>query len=69
MRRACRRLDSTLATRHEARVRARYRAEARFRLYGMVAIVVTALFLVWCWSDIVIKGLPAFTAASARCST
>jgi len=44
-----------------ARIRARYRAEARFRLYGLAAIAVTTLFLVVVLSDIVIKGLPAFT--------
>ncbi|MPZ56612.1 MAG: phosphate ABC transporter permease PstA [Rhizobiales bacterium] len=45
----------------KARVRARYRAEARFKLYGLTAIGLTALFLVVVLSDIVIKGLPAFT--------
>jgi phosphate transport system permease protein len=44
-----------------ARVRARYRAETRFRFYGLAAIGITALFLVVVLSDIVIKGLPAFT--------
>ena len=44
-----------------ARVRARYRAEARFRLYGLAAIGLTAVFLVVVLADIVIKGLPAFT--------
>lgn len=44
-----------------ARVRARYRAETRFRLYGLLAIGVTAVFLVVVLTDIVMKGLPAFT--------
>jgi phosphate transport system permease protein len=44
-----------------ARVRARYRAEARFKLYGLVAIGLTAVFLVVVLSDILIRGLPAFT--------
>ena len=48
----------------QARVRARYRAEARFRMYGLVAIGLTALFLVIVLTDIVIKGLPAFTQHS-----
>ncbi len=44
-----------------ARVRVRYRAETRFRLYGLCAIALTAVFLVVVITDIVIKGLPAFT--------
>lgn len=44
-----------------ARVRARYRAEARFRLYGLFAIGITAVFLIVVLTDIVVKGLPAFT--------
>ncbi len=43
-----------------ARVRARYRSEMRFRTYGQVAIIVTALFLAVLVIDIVRKGLPAF---------
>ena len=42
-------------------MRARYRAERRFRFYGLAAIGVTAMFLVVVLTDIVIKGLPAFT--------
>jgi phosphate transport system permease protein len=44
----------------KARVRARYRAEARFKFYGLAAIGLTALFLVVVLSDIVIRGYPAF---------
>lgn len=44
-----------------ARVKARYRAESRFRFYGLAAIGITAIFLVVVLSDIVIKGYPAFT--------
>jgi phosphate transport system permease protein len=44
----------------KARVRARYRAEARFRLYGLGAIVLTAIFLLVVLSDIVMRGYPAF---------
>jgi phosphate transport system permease protein len=44
-----------------ARVKARYRAESRFRFYGLAAIGITALFLVVVLADIVIKGYPAFT--------
>jgi phosphate transport system permease protein len=44
-----------------ARVRARYRAETRFRFYGLAAIAITTIFLVIVLSDIIIKGLPAFT--------
>ena len=42
-------------------MRARYRAERRFRFYGIAAIAVTAIFLVIVLTDIFIKGLPAFT--------
>ncbi|HKY85940.1 MAG TPA: DUF3333 domain-containing protein, partial [Pseudorhodoplanes sp.] len=45
----------------KARVRARYRAERRFRFYGIAAIAVTAIFLVIVLTDIFIKGAPAFT--------
>lgn len=45
----------------KARIRARYRAEARFRFYGLFAIGLTALFLVIVLADILIRGLPAFT--------
>ena len=44
-----------------ARVRARYRAEARFKFYGLAAIGLTALFLVVVLADILVQGLPAFT--------
>jgi phosphate transport system permease protein len=44
-----------------ARIRARYRAEARFQFYGIAAIVLTGLFLVFVIADILLKGLPAFT--------
>jgi phosphate transport system permease protein len=45
----------------KARVRARYRAEARFRFYGLFAIGLTTLFLLVVLTDILIRGLPAFT--------
>jgi phosphate transport system permease protein len=41
-------------------VRARHRADARFRLYGLAAILLTATFLVILLSSIVWKGMPAF---------
>jgi phosphate transport system permease protein len=44
----------------KARVRARYRAEARFKFYGLAAIGLTAIFLVIVLADIVVRGLPAF---------
>ena len=43
-----------------ARVRTRYRAEARFKFYGLAAIGLTAVFLVVVLTDIVVRGLPAF---------
>lgn len=42
------------------RVRARYRAEKRYKLYGLCAIGVTAVFLAVVLADILIKGMPAF---------
>jgi len=50
-----------VSDRARARVRARYRAEARFKLYGLLAIGLTAVFIVLVLTDIVLKGLPAFT--------
>jgi len=44
----------------QSRVRARYRAEARFKLCGLVAIGLTGLFLLVVLSDIFMRGLPAF---------
>ncbi len=44
-----------------ARIKARYRAETRFRWYGLGAIGITAIFLLVVLTDIVIKGYPAFT--------
>lgn len=43
-----------------ARVRRRYRAETRFRFYGIAALVVTTVFLVALLIDILGRGLPAF---------
>ena len=58
-----RRLDLT-SDAAKARVRSRYRSEARFRTYGIAAIVGTAIFLAILIADILIKGLPAFTQHS-----
>ena len=44
-----------------AGVKARYRAEARFKLYGLIAIGLAATFLLTVLVDILLKGLPAFT--------
>jgi phosphate transport system permease protein len=46
-----------------AHVRRRYRAEARFRAYGVAAILFAALALVVLIADIVVKAIPAFTIA------
>lgn len=48
----------------KARIRARYRAEARFRFYGLAAVGLTGLFVLVVLLDILIKGLPAFTQHS-----
>ena len=52
------------STRAQARIRRRYRSEARFKAYGLLALVVAAVFLVALISNIVMKGLPAFTQYS-----
>lgn len=44
-----------------ARIRKRYRSEARFKAYGIAAIAFAAAFLVVLMTDIVSKALPAFT--------
>lgn len=44
----------------KARVKARYRSEARFKSYGMIALALTTIFLVVLIGDIVRKGIPAF---------
>lgn len=48
----------------KARIRARYRAEARFKFYGLAAVGVTGVFVLAVLIDILIKGLPAFTQHS-----
>jgi phosphate transport system permease protein len=48
----------------KARVRQRYRSEARFRAYGLTALVITALFVCVLMADILFRGLPAFTQHS-----
>ena len=45
---------------NNALVAKRYRAERRFKFYGIAAIAVTAIFLVLLFTDILAKGLPAF---------
>jgi len=45
----------------DARTRKRNAAETRFRMYGMAAIGVGLLFLVFLFASILRSGLPAFT--------
>jgi phosphate transport system permease protein len=45
----------------DARTRKRNAAETRFRMYGMAAIAVGLLFLVFLFASILRSGLPAFT--------
>ena len=45
-----------------SRIRKRYRAETRFRWYGLAAIGFACGFLVLLLGDILLKGLPAFEA-------
>ena len=44
----------------QARIRARYRKEARFKAYGIGALALTTVFLVVLIADILVRGLPAF---------
>jgi phosphate transport system permease protein len=43
-----------------SRTRARYRAERRFRAYGLAAILLAAAFIVTVLVDVLLRGLPAF---------
>ena len=61
--RSMRRFDATSAE-ASARVRRRYRAERRFKAYGLVALTVTTLFLVVLLTDVFVRGLPAFWSYS-----
>jgi phosphate transport system permease protein len=47
-----------------ARVRRRYRAERRFKAYGLIALTLTTLFLAALLADIFVRGLPAFWSYS-----
>ncbi|MDP9137843.1 MAG: phosphate ABC transporter permease PstA [Pseudomonadota bacterium] len=56
--------SATLAGRQVAAnplIAKRYRADRRFRVYGIVALCVSAVFLLLLFVDILSKGLPAFT--------
>lgn len=57
--RAPRRLDVS-SDAAKARIRARYRAETRFRAYGVMALGFTTLFLAMLIVDIVKRAMPAF---------
>ncbi len=52
----------------QAGLKRRYRAEKRFRLFGIIAIVISLLFLVILFADILGKGLPAFRQTHIRLS-
>lgn len=43
------------------RTRARYRSDARFRMYGWLAVMLTCTFLMFLLVDLVRNSLPAFT--------
>ena len=49
-----------------ARLRARYRADTRFRWYGVAALAIATSFLAVLIADIFAKGLPAFWQHSLR---
>ena len=57
--RSTRRFDLT-SKEAQARVRRRYLAEWRFKLYGLIALALSTLFLVVLIADILYRGLPAF---------
>ena len=44
----------------------RYAAEKRFRAYGMIAVGFALIFLIFLFTDIIGKGLPAFTQTMIR---
>jgi phosphate transport system permease protein len=58
-----RRLD-TSSPEAQAAIRRRYRAEARFKAYGLIAIATAAAFLAVLLLDVITKAMPAFTATS-----
>ena len=60
---ARRRVDTTSPA-AQAAVRRRYRAEARFKAYGLMAIAVAAIFLAVLLVDVFTKAIPAFTVHS-----
>src|SRR5262245_48850857 len=43
-----------------ALVAKRYRAERRFRSYGIAALAIATIFLIILFADILTKGIPAF---------
>ncbi len=49
-----------------ARVRARYRSETRFKSYGIIALIITGVFLAALMFDIFRNGLPAFWQHSLK---
>jgi phosphate transport system permease protein len=51
-----------------ARLKKRYRSEARFKALGLAAVLVTAAFLVLLLADIIRKGAPAFFEHRAQLS-
>lgn len=51
-----------------ARLKKRYRSEARFKALGLAAVLVTAAFLVFLLADIIRKGAPAFFEHRAQLS-
>jgi phosphate transport system permease protein len=56
---AVRKLDFSGAA-ARARIKRRYRAETRFRSYGIFSLMLATVFLVGLISDILMRGVPAF---------
>ena len=63
---APRRRPDTSSAEAQAAIRRRYRAEARFKAYGLMAIATAAIFLVVLLLDVFTKALPAFTIHSLQ---
>ena len=54
------RIHDHVSDRARSRLRRRYAAERRFRLYGVVAISLAMLALIWLFATVVARGHSAF---------
>lgn len=51
---------------HSSKNKRRYRAEKRFKYYGVLALVLSAAFLIFFFTDIIMKGYKAFVQAELK---